>query len=117
MINSNTAIFYLEEKSLFTEDDMKAAIADAASYWKDDEDDTNFSTGELQTTEYNGRTVVYYVSEYTYGGNTDYICYDGYLEAGDSYLQFSYDLMTSNSTKDLIPFLQWITIPGDTHQA
>ena len=117
MINSNTAIFYLEEKSLFTEDDMKAAIADSASYWKDDEDVTNFSTGELQTTEYNGRTVVYDVSEYTYGGNTDYICYDGYLEAGDSYLQFSYDLMTSNSTKDLTPFLQWITIPGDTHQA
>lgn len=57
------------------------------------------------------------MSEYTYGGNTDYICYDGYLEAGDSYLQFSYDLMTSNSTKDLTPFLQWITIPGDTHQA
>ena len=62
MINSNTAIFYLEEKSLFTEDDMKAAIADSASYWKDDEDVTNFSTGELQTTEYNGRKVVYYVS-------------------------------------------------------
>lgn len=35
MINSNTAIFYLEEKSLFTEDDMKAAIADSASYWKE----------------------------------------------------------------------------------
>lgn len=33
------------------------------------------------------------------------------------HLQFSYDLMTSNSTKDLTPFLQWITIPGDTHQA